>query len=170
MWLQQDGVIGHDRLDADLDQSTFRRDRFRLVRVTSPFFARILVHPFHRPYHDGSGSCASPGNAKAEAIMGSRLSALKARVSNRLARDFFGTPLHLPADQPMVSFTFDDVPESAATIGAPMLEQQGGRGTFYVSGGLVNRWSGDWNENGANDEQVMRGLRKGHELGCIKSS
>jgi peptidoglycan/xylan/chitin deacetylase (PgdA/CDA1 family) len=98
--------------------------------------------------------------------MGSRLSALKARVSNRLARDFFGTPLHLPGHRPMVSFTFDDVPESAATIGAPMLEDHGGRGTFYVSGGLVNRWSADWNENGANAEQIVALHRSGHEIGC----
>jgi peptidoglycan/xylan/chitin deacetylase (PgdA/CDA1 family) len=107
-----------------------------------------------------------PENAMVEAIMGSRLSALKARVSNRLARDFLSTPLHLPADRPMVSFTFDDVPESAATIGAPMLEDQGGRGTFYVSGGLVNRWSGDWNENGANAEQIVALHRNDHEIGC----
>ena len=54
--------------------------------------------------------------------MGSRISALKARISNRLARNFLGTPLQLPADRPMVSFTFDDVPQSAATVGAPLLE------------------------------------------------
>src|SRR3954454_20151403 len=98
--------------------------------------------------------------------MNSRWSAWKARVSNRLARDFLGTPFHLPADQPMVSFTFDDVPESAATTGAAMLQDRGGRGTFYVSGGLVNRWSGDWNENGANAEQIVRLHRNGHEIGC----
>jgi peptidoglycan/xylan/chitin deacetylase (PgdA/CDA1 family) len=91
---------------------------------------------------------------------------LKARVSNRLARDFFGTPLHLPADQPMVSITFDDVPESAATVGAPMLEDHGGRATFYVSGGLLDRWSDDWNENGANAEQIVALHRNGHEIGC----
>jgi peptidoglycan/xylan/chitin deacetylase (PgdA/CDA1 family) len=98
--------------------------------------------------------------------MGSRLSALRARVSNRLARDFLGTPRHLRAGQPMVSITFDDVPESAATVGAPMLEDHGGRATFYVSGGLVNRWSDDWNENGANAEQIVALHRNGHEIGC----
>ena len=98
--------------------------------------------------------------------MGSGLSALKARVSNRLARDFLGTPRHLHADQPMVSFTFDDIPESAATIGAPMLEDHGGRATFYVSGELVNRWSDDWNENGASAEQIVTLHRNGHEIGC----
>lgn len=98
--------------------------------------------------------------------MGSGLSALKARVSNRLARDFLRTPLHLRADQPMVSITFDDVPESAATVGAPMLEDHGGRGTFYVSGGLLDRWSDDWNENGATAEQIVALHRNGHEIGC----
>ena len=38
---------------------------------------------------------------------------------------------------PMVSFTFDDLPKSAVTTGAEMLEAHGARGTFYVSGGLV---------------------------------
>jgi peptidoglycan/xylan/chitin deacetylase (PgdA/CDA1 family) len=37
----------------------------------------------------------------------------------------------------MVSFTFDDVPKSAATVGATILEEYGGRATFYVAGSLV---------------------------------
>ncbi len=37
----------------------------------------------------------------------------------------------------MVSFTFDDLPKSAVTTGADLLEAHGARGTFYVSGGLV---------------------------------
>ena len=98
--------------------------------------------------------------------MGSRLSALKARLGNRLARELFATPLRLAAGQPMVSFTFDDIPASAATTGAPMLEDQGGRGTFYVSGGLVSRWSDDWRENGASAEQIVGLHRNGHEIGC----
>ncbi len=98
--------------------------------------------------------------------MMSRLSAVKARVSNRLARHFGGTPLRLPADRPMVSFTFDDVPQSAATVGAPMLEDHGSRGTFYVCGGLMNRWSDDWNEIGVNAEQIVAMHRNGHEIGC----
>ena len=35
--------------------------------------------------------------------------------------------------QPMVTFTFDDVPASACEIGARILEQHGERGTFYVA-------------------------------------
>ena len=42
----------------------------------------------------------------------------------------------------MVSFTFDDVPKCAATVGATILEEYGGRATFYVAGCLVSQWSG----------------------------
>ena len=45
----------------------------------------------------------------------------RARLSNRLARHLFSAPLQLKSKQAMVSFTFDDIPTSAATVGAPML-------------------------------------------------
>ena len=64
----------------------------------------------------------------------------------------------------MVSFTFDDVPKSAATVGAPMLEQYDARGTFYVAGGLMDQWSGHW--IGASAEDVVGLHRSGHELAC----
>jgi len=96
--------------------------------------------------------------------MGSRLSALKARVSNRLARHLVATPHRWPLHQPMVSFTFDDVPESAATVGAPMLEDHGGHGTFYVAGNLVNRKSEYW--NAIHPDQIVALHRQGHEIGC----
>jgi hypothetical protein len=50
-------------------------------------------------------------------------SALKARVSNRLARQLRAAPFELRNTSPMVSFTFDDVPVSAATTGAGLLEE-----------------------------------------------
>ena len=43
-------------------------------------------------------------------------SAIKARVSNRLARHLYATPLVLSGHDPMVSFTFDDIPDTAASI------------------------------------------------------
>ena len=64
----------------------------------------------------------------------------------------------------MVSFTFDDVPKSAATAGAPMLEEYDARGTFYVSGGLMDQWSGHW--IGASAADVVGLHRSGHEIGC----
>jgi peptidoglycan/xylan/chitin deacetylase (PgdA/CDA1 family) len=88
----------------------------------------------------------------------------KARVSNRLARHLHAVPLLLSSSGPMVSFTFDDVPESAASIGAPMLEEYGGRATFYISGGLVGQQSSYW--NGIAPDDIVSLHRGGHEIAC----
>ena len=64
----------------------------------------------------------------------------------------------------MVSFTFDDVPKSAATVGAPLLEEYPARGTFYISGGLVGQWSGNW--TGVSVDDILGLHRRGHELAC----
>ncbi|SHH93383.1 polysaccharide deacetylase family protein [Bradyrhizobium erythrophlei] len=87
------------------------------------------------------------------------------RVSHRLA-------MHVPVERcrlnnatPMVSFTFDDIPKSAATTGAAILEDHGARGTFYVSGGLVGTTeSPDWAAVDAEDVVALH--RSGHEIGC----
>ena len=92
------------------------------------------------------------------------LSNLRARVSNRLARHLFAAPMQLKSGQPMVSFTFDDIPMSAATVGAPMLEEFGGRGTFYVAGGLVNRRTDQG--DGIDPDGIMKLRRSGHEIAC----
>lgn len=96
--------------------------------------------------------------------MRSGLSAFRARVDNRLARHLHNRPHRLAAGAPMVSFTFDDAPDSAATIAAPLVEQHGGRATFYVAGGLLNRTSEHW--NGIADDQVVALSRGGHEIAC----
>jgi peptidoglycan/xylan/chitin deacetylase (PgdA/CDA1 family) len=96
--------------------------------------------------------------------MGSARPSFTARVSNRLARHMHAAPLRLTGTGPMVSFTFDDVPESAGSIGAPMLEDYGGRATFYISGSLVGRWSGHW--DGIAPDGIVALHRTGHEIAC----
>jgi peptidoglycan/xylan/chitin deacetylase (PgdA/CDA1 family) len=91
-------------------------------------------------------------------------SALQGRVSNRLARHFRAAPHRLPAHAPMVSFTFDDAPDSAAGEGAGLLEQHSGRGTFYLAGSLVDRPSDHW--HGLSNDAVVRLHRAGHEIAC----
>jgi peptidoglycan/xylan/chitin deacetylase (PgdA/CDA1 family) len=88
----------------------------------------------------------------------------RARVSNRFARHLFAAPMRLKSSQPMVSFTFDDIPMSAATVGAPMLEDFGGLGTFYVAGGLVNRRTDQG--DGIDPEGIVKLRRSGHEIAC----
>ena len=91
-------------------------------------------------------------------------SALRARVSNRLARHFCIAPFRLADTGPMVSFTFDDVPKSAATVGAPILEEYDGRGTFYVAGSLVDQKDDHW--AGISPDDIVSLHRRGHEVAC----
>src|SRR5215213_4264199 len=87
--------------------------------------------------------------------MNAMLSEARAKVGHRLAMHLRVDLFRLRNSTPMVSFTFDDLPRSAVTTGAEMLEAHGARGTFYVSGSLV----------GAADDVVSL-HRRGHEIGC----
>jgi len=90
--------------------------------------------------------------------------ALQARISNRLSRHFCLSPFNLRNARPMVSFTFDDVPESAAAAGLPILDQYDAKATFYVAGGLVDQWCGHW--QGIRADGIVELHRRGHEIGC----
>ena len=92
------------------------------------------------------------------------LSETRAKVGHRLAMHLRVDPFRLRNSTPMVSFTFDDLPKSAATTGAEMLEAHGARGTFYVSGSLVGADAPDWVAGDAGD--VVSLHRRGHEIGC----
>jgi peptidoglycan/xylan/chitin deacetylase (PgdA/CDA1 family) len=81
-----------------------------------------------------------------------------------MARHFRAAPHRLPAHAPMVSFTFDDAPDSAASEGAALLEQHGGRGTFYLAGSLIDQPSDHW--RGLSNDAIVRLHRAGHEIAC----
>lgn len=89
---------------------------------------------------------------------------LRARVENRLSRHFCATPFKLNNQQPTVSFTFDDFPESAAAAGVPILDRYDAKATFYVAGGEVGKRSDHW--QGARAETIVDLHRRGHEIGC----
>jgi peptidoglycan/xylan/chitin deacetylase (PgdA/CDA1 family) len=86
------------------------------------------------------------------------------KLSFRLAKHVSCSTLSACARRAIVSFTFDDAPVSAALRGAPVLEEQGVRGTFYLSGGLLGR-IGDIGP--ILDRSQAAGLAAiGHEIGC----
>jgi peptidoglycan/xylan/chitin deacetylase (PgdA/CDA1 family) len=101
---------------------------------------------------------------KAAQTMRPDWSALKARASNRLARHFRIAPFRLRNAAPMVSFTFDDVPKSAATVGVPILDAYDARATFYIAGELVGQWSGHW--EGISADEIVTLHHAGHEIAC----
>ncbi len=85
------------------------------------------------------------------------------KVKRGLARNLVSRPFSLPSD-PTVSFTFDDVADSAARRGAPILERHGVRGTFYVAGAICGLPDRYWTLANADD---IRNLHSsGHEVAC----
>jgi peptidoglycan/xylan/chitin deacetylase (PgdA/CDA1 family) len=98
----------------------------------------------------------------------SRLSALidqyASRLENRLLRAAPWQVMQVPAREPIVSFTFDDVPASALDAGAAILEADGVRGTFYISGSLQGRIEpGRTLIDLAGCKELAA---RGHEIGC----
>jgi peptidoglycan/xylan/chitin deacetylase (PgdA/CDA1 family) len=68
----------------------------------------------------------------------------------------------LKSGDPIVSFTFDDFPRTALTVGGRMLTSYGARGTYYAAVGLMNQ-SNDLGEQ-FRREDLNTLLGEGHEL------
>ena len=85
------------------------------------------------------------------------------RVRRNILCAAFQRTVPLGDHGPLVSFTFDDFPRSAYLVAAPILEKFGGRGTYYVAGGLKNVT----NELGELfcSEDLHSAVEQGHELG-----
>ncbi len=81
-----------------------------------------------------------------------------------MARNFATKTLTARNGRPLVTFTFDDAPVSACTIGAELLQQHHGRGTFYISGGGCGLMSPGGPLAAA--EHLKKLHSDGHEIGC----
>jgi peptidoglycan/xylan/chitin deacetylase (PgdA/CDA1 family) len=66
--------------------------------------------------------------------------------------------------RPLVTFTFDDVPDSTFVHGAPVLEALGTAGTFYVAGGLCGGI--DDGRRIISASHCVELHDRGHEIGC----
>lgn len=86
------------------------------------------------------------------------------RLQAHLMRRFAPKTLHIPAGHPVISFTFDDVPDSALHNGAAILEKHGLRGTFYIAGNMAGTI--EPNRQLINEEGIIELADRGHEIGC----
>jgi peptidoglycan/xylan/chitin deacetylase (PgdA/CDA1 family) len=68
----------------------------------------------------------------------------------------------IPCDRPLISFSFDDFPRTAFTLGGSILQDAGVRGTYYAAAGLENTL----NHLGPQfrREDLVNLLAVGHEL------
>lgn len=89
---------------------------------------------------------------------------LRHKVERRLARYLAAKRVRMLNKSAVVSFTFDDVPQSACHEGRDILEQHGCRGTYYVCGGFTDAGSAGGKMHSRGD--LLHLLDRGHELGC----
>jgi hypothetical protein len=90
--------------------------------------------------------------------------AVSGKASRFLARHVPTKSLRKINPQPLVSFTFDDVPASACREGAAILEAHGVRATYYVCAGGRGAASPCGRLASADDIAAL--ASRGHEIGC----
>jgi peptidoglycan/xylan/chitin deacetylase (PgdA/CDA1 family) len=90
------------------------------------------------------------------------------KLSSRLAFHFARQARELVSGGPIVSFTFDDIPNSAAVLGAAALEDSGLKGVFYVATRLTGAMTQDCQI--ASAEMIQSLHRRGHEIGLHSHS
>lgn len=93
-----------------------------------------------------------------------RISGLIDKLSNRLIWRCGGPTRQLQTRRPCISFTFDDVPDSALHHGATILERHGVRGTFYLAGALAGQV--EPTRTLISSEGSRELFDRGHEIGC----
>jgi peptidoglycan/xylan/chitin deacetylase (PgdA/CDA1 family) len=72
-------------------------------------------------------------------------------------------PVSFAGQAPVITFSFDDFPRTAYSIGGAILERFGARGTYYAAPGLQNTAYGLEKHFAWGDLEEL--LAKGHELG-----
>ncbi|WP_439633888.1 polysaccharide deacetylase family protein [Glycocaulis sp.] len=86
------------------------------------------------------------------------------KVRRVAARAGVRRPIDVAITEPIVSFTFDDFPRSAALIGAPMLERRGWRGTYYTAMGFLGTTTHLGEMMQRADIEALHA--RGHEIAC----
>lgn len=86
------------------------------------------------------------------------------RAQAHLMRLLAPKTLHIGNERPVISFTFDDVPESALSNGAAILEKYGQRGTFYLAGSLTGLT--EPHRQLITEGGIRELAGRGHEIGC----
>jgi peptidoglycan/xylan/chitin deacetylase (PgdA/CDA1 family) len=84
--------------------------------------------------------------------------------SERLTRNWSPHALPSCATAPVVSFSFDDFPRSAAREGASVLREFGVTGTYFVAGARAGRHLDDVDQFTTDD--LIAVAEAGHEIGC----
>lgn len=97
-------------------------------------------------------------------MFGSLLRRLQGKYRRTLSVALCRRSIKMQNTGPLISFTFDDFPQSALEVGGKILRAHGVAGTYYVSLGLLNRDEPTGRICSSTDLKEV--LAQGHELGC----
>jgi peptidoglycan/xylan/chitin deacetylase (PgdA/CDA1 family) len=86
------------------------------------------------------------------------------RIANKFASLRPARQVMCNLQSPFASISFDDIPHSAARIGAPILEAAGLRGTYYVCGGHCGQTFEGRPQHEVADLVTL--AANGHEIAC----
>jgi peptidoglycan/xylan/chitin deacetylase (PgdA/CDA1 family) len=84
------------------------------------------------------------------------------RIRRQFVTEVFQRRVSLGLRRPIVSFTFDDFPRTALTVGGEILKSYGARGTYYAAMKLMNSVTEVGEQFRQSDLENL--LRDGHEL------
>jgi len=87
----------------------------------------------------------------------------RGKLRRRTVRFAVRRPARAPA-RPMISFSFDDAPATAADAGARILEARGLKGSFYIAAAMAGTDAAAGRM--ADADAVRRLAGAGHEIGC----
>lgn len=118
---------------------------------------KVATNPASRQErpHDDRGASPDGGDVCSGGLL--------PRLSHMVGRRVPFRTASLALDQPILSITFDDFPQSAFEPGARILDDHGVRGTFYAASGLFGLTDSRWTVAGA--DKVADLHERGHEIG-----
>lgn len=87
---------------------------------------------------------------------------LFAKIARKISGNIPVKIFRLKLDRPIVSFSFDDVPKTAVTLGSSILDNHDVAGTFYVCGGLTDKIEA--NMMCHSEQDLLDLIDRGHEI------
>ena len=103
-------------------------------------------------------------SARAWARAGDLMQAVTQKLQRWISHYAFRRMLPLRGEQGVVSFSFDDAPQSACRLGRQILEQNSCHGTWYLAGGLTDQPEQGKPCHSIADVKAL--LANGHHVGC----
>lgn len=91
------------------------------------------------------------------------------KLNNLISRSFFKKNAQLNSDRGIVSFTFDDIPQSAAQFAADTLDINGAHGTFYIAPSLMLSGEGEMAPY-ADADEIRSLAERGHHIAAHSQS